>query len=256
MKFAHLNVQAIKQMILKEMVSGMQSLKLDDFKEPLNCIACSTAKRRWKAYERHHKHSKVCYDRLMSGVCSIGIETLGGNRYFQLVQDEASRYKWCYLLEHKSEATINMMNLILRLEKKHEINRLTFDRGREFVNNKMKNFPVDHGIELKPTNAYTPEEKCLVEKRNGNMINRFDQGLSGKTPYKKLTGMKPDVSNLRVCGCVAFAHIVKKKRANKLSSKAVPTLFLGFSQSSLGYRLLNFHTGELIERRDLLSGGY
>ncbi|KAE9171394.1 hypothetical protein PF005_g27158 [Phytophthora fragariae] len=280
MKFAHLNVQALKRMVLKEMVDGMQSLKLDDFKEPLDCIACTMAKQRRMSYKPHNKRSKVCYDRLMSDVCSIGLETIGGNRYFQLVQDEASRYKWCYLLEHKSEATKNVTNLILRLEKEHVINRVTFDQGGEFVNKKMKSFLADHGIELRPTNAYTPEENSLVEKQNGNLMNKvrairegtgmpeslwgeilmyvveFDnlsltKALADMTPYQKLAGVKPDVGKLHVCGCVAFAHVPKKKRASKLSPKAVPTLFLGFSQSSMGYRLLNLLTGDMVERRDV-----
>ncbi|KAE8964363.1 hypothetical protein PR001_g29075, partial [Phytophthora rubi] len=272
--------RALKRMVLKEMVDGMQSLKLDDFKEPLDCIACTMAKQRRMSYKRHNKRSKVCYDRLMSDVCSIGLETIGGNRYFQLVQDEASRYKWCYLVEHKSEATKNVTNLILRLEKEHVINRVTFDQGGEFVNKKMKSFLADHGIELRPTNAYTPEENSLVEKQNGNLMNKvrairegtgmpeslwgeilmyvvevdnlsLTKALADMTPYQKLAGMKPDVGKLHVCGCVAFAHVPKKKRASKLSPKAVPTLFLGLSQSSMGYRLLNLLTGDMVERRDV-----
>ncbi|EGZ21863.1 hypothetical protein PHYSODRAFT_285664, partial [Phytophthora sojae] len=64
------------------------------------------------------------------------------------------------------------------------------------------------------------------------------KALPDMTPYQKLPGMNPDVGKLHVCGWVAFAHVPKKKRASKLSPKAVPTLFLGFSQSSMGYRLL------------------
>ncbi|KAE8981750.1 hypothetical protein PR003_g17828 [Phytophthora rubi] len=265
MKFAHLNVQALKQMVLKDMVDGIRSLKLYNFKDRLDCIAYTMAKQRRMTYKRHNKRSTIYYDRLMSDVCSIGLETVGGNRYFQLIQDEASRYKWCYLLEHKSEATKDMANLIVRLEKQHVINRVTFDQGREFVNKKMQGFLTDHGIELRPPNAYTPEENSLVERQNGNLMNkvraiREATGLSESlwgdvlmfvvevdnmsstkalpymTPYQKLTGMKPDVSKPHVCGCVAFAHVPKKKRAGKLSPKVVLTLFLGYSQSSLGYR--------------------
>ncbi|KAG6620030.1 Integrase, catalytic core protein [Phytophthora cinnamomi] len=135
-KFSHLNMQALKQVVLKEMVDGMQPLKLDDFKEP------------------------------------IGLETVGGKRYFQLIQDEALRYKWCYLLEHKSEATRNVMNLILRLEKEHVVNRVAFDQGGDFVIKRMHSLLADHGIVLRPTNLYTPEENSSVEKQIGNLMNK------------------------------------------------------------------------------------
>ncbi|POM75355.1 Polyprotein [Phytophthora palmivora] len=71
------------------------------------------------------------------------------------------------------------------------------------------------------------------------------------TPYQNLTGVKPVVNNLRVCGCVAFAHVPKKKRAGKFSPRVVPTLFLGYASTLMGYRLLNLRTGDLIERRDV-----
>ncbi|KAE8913789.1 hypothetical protein PF010_g23569 [Phytophthora fragariae] len=87
----------------------------------------------------------------------------------------------------------------------------------------------------------------VVEVDNMNST----KALPDMTPYQKLTGMKPDVSKLHVCGCVAFAHVPKKKRASKLSPKVAPTLFLSYSQSSLGYRLLNLRTGDLVERRDV-----
>ncbi|KAE9356332.1 hypothetical protein PR003_g2374 [Phytophthora rubi] len=173
-----------------------------------------------------------------------------------------------------------MVNLIVRLEKQHVINRVTFDQDVEFVNKKMKGFLTDHSIELRPTNAYTPKENSLVEKQNGNLMNKVraireatglseslwgevlmfvvevdnmssTKALPDMTPYQKLTGMKPDVSKLYVCRCVVFAHVPKKKRASKLSPKVAPTLFLSYSQSSLGYRLLNLRTGDLVERRDV-----
>ncbi|KAE8886485.1 hypothetical protein PF003_g29613 [Phytophthora fragariae] len=280
MRFAHLNAQAMKQMVLKDMVDSMKSLKLKDFDEPLDCIACATAKQKRRSYKRHNKRSKVCYERIMSDVCPIGVETIGGNIYFQLIQDEASRYKWCYLLRHKDESTPNVKNLILELEKEHNIKWFSSDRGGEFINNKMKRFLADHGIKLWKTNAYTPEENCLVEKLNGTLMNKVraiceatglpdslwgevlmyvvevdnmspTTALSGMTPYERLTGTKPDVGNLHVCGCVAFAHVPKKKRASKLSPKAVPTLFLGYAHTSLGFRLLDLRSADLIERRDV-----
>ncbi len=36
--------------------------------------------------------------------------------------------------------------------------------------------------------------------------------VKGVTPYKCLFGKKPDVSNLKVFGCVAFSHIPEKQR--------------------------------------------
>ncbi|OWY97744.1 Integrase, catalytic core protein [Phytophthora megakarya] len=280
MKLGHLNIQAIKKMVEMDMVEGMEELTLADFKKPFRCIACQRAKQKRMSYKRHQKRQKECYARLMSDVCNVGIVTPGGNIYFQLIQDEASRYKWVFLLETKAQAADNVMDLILKLEKENSIKIFSCDQGKEFVNKKLSTFLNEHQIELLTTNAYTPEENCLVEKLNGGLMSKVraineaallpeclwgevigyvvevdnmstTKALDGMTPYEKLFGNKPQVQDLHVCGCVVFHHIPKKKRRNKLDMVADPGVFLGFAKTSLGYRILDLETGKLIERRDV-----
>ncbi|POM60716.1 Gag protein [Phytophthora palmivora] len=163
MRLGHLNVQAIKKMVELDMVTCMDTLTLADFKKPFRCIACQRAKQKRMAYKRQQeKRRKECYARLMSDVCHVGILTPGGNIYFQLIQDEASRLKWIFLLKDKAEAPQNVIDLILKLEKEHAIKIFSCDQGKEFVNKKLTSFLTSHGIELLTTNAYTPEENCLV----------------------------------------------------------------------------------------------
>ncbi|OWZ17904.1 Retrotransposon protein, Ty1-Copia subclass [Phytophthora megakarya] len=92
MKLGHLNIQAIKKMVELDMVEGMEALTLKAFR----CIACQQAKQKRMSYKRLQKRRKECYARLMSDVCNVGIVTRGGNIYFQLIQNEASRYKWIF----------------------------------------------------------------------------------------------------------------------------------------------------------------
>ncbi|KAE8990346.1 hypothetical protein PR003_g6651 [Phytophthora rubi] len=108
----------------------------------------------------------------MSDVCYVGIQTPGRAKYFQLIQDEASRYKWVYLLNKKSEAADNVMTLILQLEKDYSVKMFSCDQGREFLNHRLATFFREHGIKLLTTNAYTPEENCLVEKLNGKLLSK------------------------------------------------------------------------------------
>ncbi|POM77284.1 Hypothetical protein PHPALM_5355 [Phytophthora palmivora] len=62
MRFGHLNVQAIKKMIELDMVEGMDTLTLADFKKPFRCIACQRAKQKRMACKRQQeKRRKECY---------------------------------------------------------------------------------------------------------------------------------------------------------------------------------------------------
>ncbi|KAE9295625.1 hypothetical protein PF008_g24214 [Phytophthora fragariae] len=257
MRFAHQNVEAMKLMIKKKMILGVDSLTMEDFKEPFRCIACQRAKQKRMSFRRKRaKRQKVCYARMMSDISPVGVLTPGGNLYFQ---DEASRFKWCYLLKEKSDANQNIIDLVLQIEKEHAIKIFSCDRGGEFVNTELKVFLKRHGIRLLTTNSYTPEENCLVEKMNGCLMNKVraineaaglpmclwgevlgyvvdvdnmssTKALNGMTPYEKLHGTKPQVRDLHVCGSVVFQHVPKKKRQGKLDRRADPGIFLGYAK--------------------------
>ncbi|OWY98908.1 DNA binding protein [Phytophthora megakarya] len=180
----------------------------------------------------------------------------------------------------KSEATSNIEKLVLCLEKKHDIGVFSYDQGREFVNNELPTFVEDHGFDKLNSNSYTPEGNCLVEKLNGSLMNKIraiteaaglpfclwgevlpyvvevdnmsaTRALHGMTPYEKLNGEKSNVRDLHVCGCIVFHHIPKKKRQSKMKMCGDPAIFLGYAKKSLGYRILDLTTGNLLERRDV-----
>lgn len=113
------------------------------------------------------------------------------------------------------------------------------------------------GIIFEPTVTYTPEQKGFAES-SGNricvvaralriqsglpedlwpelvrtavyLLNRTStKGLGRETPYEKYKGHKPDVSNLKIIGCLAFVHIPKQKKSsiNKASREGLDRLSL------------------------------
>ncbi|MDV3146702.1 MAG: reverse transcriptase domain-containing protein [Sweet potato little leaf phytoplasma] len=73
------------------------------------------------------------------------------------------------------------------------------------------------------------------------LINKCPSSAIGlKTPIEKWSGHPPDLSNLRVFGCVAYAH----SREGKLDNRAKKCLFLGYPQGVKGYRLWCIEKGE------------
>ncbi|OWZ20788.1 Copia type Polyprotein [Phytophthora megakarya] len=173
MRFAHQNVAAMKLMAQEEMVEGMESLTFRALRGQFRCIACQCAKQKQMTCKRQEgKRQKECYARLISELCSIGILIPGGNLYVQVIQDEVSKFKWCYLLNEKSDTDKNILNVILQAEKDHVIHLFSSDRGDEFLNKNFAKFLADHGIKVLPTNSYTPEEKFLLEKLNCTLMNK------------------------------------------------------------------------------------
>ena len=80
--------------------------------------------------------------------------------------------------------------------------------------------------------------------------NRVITTATGVTPYERWYGKKPDVSNFRVFGCTAYAHVPDSSR-QKLDQKAVKMRFVGYSLTQKGYRLYDENKRKIFIRRDV-----
>jgi hypothetical protein len=75
--------------------------------------------------------------------------------------------------------------------------------------------------------------------------------VHGMTPEEKFTSKKPDVSHLRVFGCIVYVHVPKEKRS-KLDPKAKKCIFIGYSSEQKGYRCFNPSTQKLQVSKDVV----
>ena len=62
-------------------------------------------------------------------------------------------------------------------------------------------------------------------------------------------GKKPNIKNLRVFGCEAFAYVPKNER-QKLDAKSRKCILLGHGTETKGYRLCNPEYGRVFHNRD------
>ena len=83
------------------------------------------------------------------------------------------------------------------------------------------------------------------------LINRTPSTvLSGLTPYERLYTCAPFFGHLRTFGCVCFVLLPSIERT-KLSPRSVMCIFLGYSETTKGYRLYKQDTNEMIISRDV-----
>ena len=69
--------------------------------------------------------------------------------------------------------------------------------------------------------------------------------LDWRTPHQLLSGKVPDVSHLRVFGCLAWVWISPEARKSKLSPKAVPMVFLGIPAGVKGYLFMRLSNNSM-----------
>ena len=68
------------------------------------------------------------------------------------------------------------------------------------------------------------------------------RSLKSTTPYEKWFEKKPDLSHIRIFGCMCYAYIPEVNKKGKLSNKAEKLCFIGYSLQTKGYRLIDEST--------------
>ena len=61
------------------------------------------------------------------------------------------------------------------------------------------------------------------------------KAVQGETPFEALTNERPDVSHLKVFGCLCYSHVTKDER-QKFDTKVRKCIMLGYGTESKAHR--------------------
>lgn len=189
---------------------------------------------------------------------------------------------WTMLLKEKGQAFKRFKRLRISIEQEtgRKIQTFRSDRGREFVSNEFTTYCEEAGIKRHLTAPYTPQQNGVVERRNQTLmgmarsllkhmhmpnylwgeairhttyiINRLaTRSLDSKTPYEMLREKKPNVSHIKVFGCLGYAKI-EGPQLKKLDDRSRMLVHLGTEPGSKAYRLYDPSTRKVIVSRDVV----
>ena len=87
------------------------------------CVNCATAKSKQKAVPKESTSEPVkgIGERIMIDISSIASKSFGGGKYWLLVMDEWTRFKWTFILKQKNELSDTMCEFIRTMKQKHSI---------------------------------------------------------------------------------------------------------------------------------------
>lgn len=193
--------------------------------------------------------------------------TRGGKRFYITFIDDFSRYTKVYLLRNKDEAMEKFLIFKAMVENQtgKKIKRLRSDRGGEYESNPFNEYCEEQGIIHEITPPYSLESNGVAERKNrtlkemmnamlvssgapnnlwGEAIlsachiqNRIPYKKTGKTPYELWNNYSPNLTYLKVWGCLAKVMLPEPKRT-KLGPRTSDCVFLGYADSSPAYRFL------------------
>jgi hypothetical protein len=264
-----------KMKLLETTVTGVTGLAAG-MRQP--CEACALSKSvrvlNKEAPERTKKRLQRVYTDFWGPFI---IPTPSGARYILTFTDDFTRKSWIYLVKARTELYEKFSEWQIRVERQcnEKLQRIRCDNAREYQA-LARDLQQRNGVIVEFTTPYTPEQNGVAERLNRTLTtkiramlsdsgvpielwgeaaytacylyNRTARDYSDKhaTPEEMWTGEKPDISHLRVFGCVVYAQLAKEQRG-KLNSTSIRGIFAGYTPTSRQYRVYN-PTRKTVER--------
>ncbi|CAB0000865.1 unnamed protein product, partial [Nesidiocoris tenuis] len=255
-----------------------------DNKHPVLCRSCVSGKlsRKPFPYNKNKEVAKHRLDLVHSDLIGPMDPSFGNRKYILTFIDDFSRKIFAYFLKSKDEVPhyFEIFQALVENEAERKIKVWRTDNGTEFCNRKMQSICERSGIKHERSVAYSPSQNGFAERvgrsimdKTRSMMNdaklekRFwaetastavyllnrspAKKIRGSTPEEKWTGKRVDLSHLKVFGCPAFCHIPKEKR-RKLDVKSKEYMFVGYSETSKGYKLMDRKSHEIKIARDVI----
>ncbi|CAI7858614.1 unnamed protein product [Closterium sp. NIES-54] len=286
-RLGHPSLPRLRGMASHVLVSGLpRSLPLLPPRPAPTCVPCVEGWQRAAPHSSEFPPTEALLQTLHMDVWGPSrVRGQGHERYFLLVVDDYSRYTTVFPLRRKDEVTevligwirVARFQLRERFGSDFPVLRLHFDRGGEFSSDLLRAFCRAEGIRQTFTLPASPQKNGIAERRIGmvmdvartsmihaaaphflwpfavqyaaHQINLQPRvSLPETSPTLRWTGKVGDASAFRVWGSRAF---VRDLSADKLSSRAVPCIFLGFPPDAPGWQFYHPTSHRVLSSQDV-----
>ncbi len=278
----HVNLQCFKLMEKQNLIRGLPKFGTKEVMLKV-CEACQLGKQARHPFPSQTTHvSSKRLEMMQLDVWTTKTESIGECRYYVSFIDNHTRKVWVYFMKHKGEVFQHFLNFKAMVEKEKgvSIKCLKSDGGGEYFSNEFSEYLKEHGIQRKYSCSYSPQQNGVAERKNKHIIkiaramlneknlpyyfwveavativyimNRKPTAIvHGMTLEEKFIGKKPNVSNLKVFGCIAYVHVPDEKKS-KLNPNFDKFIFIGYSLEQKGYRCFNPSTRKLQVSKDVV----
>ncbi|GJZ97118.1 retrovirus-related pol polyprotein from transposon TNT 1-94 [Tanacetum coccineum] len=234
-RLGHANMRLIQSLASKELVRNLPKLKFDQH----FCDACKIGK---QAHASHKAKNIVSTTRClkllhMDLFGPSAVRSYGGNRYTLFIVDD-------YYREFDNEVQFGEFCNANGITHNFSAPRTPQSNGVV----ERKNRTLQEMSRTMLNEQSLPQKFwCNAVDTSTYILNRIlIRAILGKTPYELLRGRKPTLDYFRVFGSKCFI-LNTKDYLTKFDPKSYEGVFLGYSQNSKAYIILNKHTRKIEE---------
>ncbi|GJR10945.1 putative ribonuclease H-like domain-containing protein [Tanacetum coccineum] len=188
-----------------------------------------------------------------------------------------NQFSWVFFLRTKDETSGILKDFIRQIENQlnQKVKSIRCDNGTEFKNRDFIKFCGSKGIKREYSNARTPQQNGVAERKNRTLIEAARTMLAdsflpntfwaeavstacyvlnrvlvtkpqNKTPYELITGKIPIISYIRPFGChVTILNTID--HLGKFDGKSDEGFLVGYSLQSKAFRVYNLETKRVEE---------
>ncbi|GJY36760.1 putative ribonuclease H-like domain-containing protein [Tanacetum coccineum] len=275
-RLGHVNFKNLNRLVKGNLVRGLPT-KL--FQNDHTCVACLKGK----------QHKASCKAKLVSSISHTlqllhmdlfgptSVRSVNHKTYCLVITDDFSRFSWTFFLRTKDETSAILKDFIRQIENQlnQKVKTIRCDNGTEFKNRDVIEFCGLKGIKREYSNARTPQQNGVAERKNMTLIEAARTMLAdsflpntfwaeavstacyvlnrvlvtkphNKTPYELLTGKTPIISYIRPFGChVTILNTID--HLGKFAGKSDEGFLVGYSLQSKAFRVYNLETKRVEE---------
>ncbi|GJY81899.1 putative ribonuclease H-like domain-containing protein [Tanacetum coccineum] len=170
-RLGHVNFKNLNKLVKGNLVRGLPS-KI--FQNDHTCVACQKGK----------QHKASCKAKAVSSISQTlqllhmdlfgptSVRSLNHKTYCLVITDDFSRFSWVFFLRTKDETSAILKDFIRQIENQlnQKVKTIRSDNGTEFKNKDVIEFCGSKGIKREYSNARTPQQNGVAERKNRTLI--------------------------------------------------------------------------------------
>ncbi|GJT20699.1 putative ribonuclease H-like domain-containing protein [Tanacetum coccineum] len=170
-RLGHVNFKNLNKLVKGNLVRGLPS-KI--FQNDHTCVACQKGK----------QHKASCKAKSVSSISQplqllhmdlfgpTSVRSLNHKIYCLVITDDFSRFSWVFFLRTKDETSGILKDFIRQIENQlnKKVKTIRCDNGTKFKNRDMIEFCGSKGIKMEYSNARSPQQNGVAERKNRTLI--------------------------------------------------------------------------------------
>ena len=281
-RLGHATFDAISQLRTHNLVTGMLITAQPGPGLDTPCPGCVVAKARQQPFRSRPETSQRPLDIVHADLLNPLVKSWDGKQYILMIVDQFSRYLWAYPISLKSDAAavIRKWHLHARIQSRTELKTFRTDRGGEFLGQDLLEWWDCMGVTYDYSLPDSPQQNGLAERNNQTVMMKLRAAMihmdipdswwtlalpfvtylrnvlpsahlpRTSTPYLRLYGRQPDISMVRVFGCMCL-YKVPENEQGKLRPRARWGIHVGLCNRSKGWRILDIASRKLTDSRNV-----